>query len=286
MKNRAIIFLLFSIILLGSSSTSNSTLVERTISSDCTFDTYVSSSNPDTIYGNNLDLKVNFNSSTSSLHYTYLSFSVNSLPFPSEVLGVKLSINITSIIPNNDSFYFRVWETSSFKEGSINWENKPNSSEDNLVSVGTITELGRYECFLSAAHHVRENGDYYLRLEPFNSHGEILIASRENGHYSSSRLEISYESMMDEPDYYSTDLGGIMFFGLDMIFLLLFFAVISIVGIFLFFSLRSQRRRVMQHYTPRHPSVSTITGLKYCFNCGMRISSEGIFCPNCGTKNI
>ncbi|UCG01866.1 MAG: zinc ribbon domain-containing protein [Candidatus Heimdallarchaeota archaeon] len=291
MKKRALIFILFSIPFLSFLPTTCNPLIERTTIFICNFDAYIFSSNPNINYGDTLDLKVSSNSSTSTLHYSYLAFRVRDLPFPGEVLRVILNLNITSIITDNHSFNFRVWQTFSFEEKLINWENKPNINEETLVSEGTITEPGRYECSLSAAHNVRDNGKFYFRLDSFNNDGEIQLASRENGYYSSSRLEITSETLADPQYIYSDSSDNFIFLGLGMIGILFFFGIIAIVGIFLTISLRSQRRRFMEQYEPRYPNqmakpLNRRNEISFCFNCGRRISPNEIFCSNCGVKII
>ncbi|MFX1547706.1 MAG: DNRLRE domain-containing protein [Promethearchaeota archaeon] len=294
MRERVFIIIILIISFLGCFSISSTPLVEHSVISDCTFDSYVISSDPDINYGNSSDLKVTYNSSPLTWHFTFLAFRVNSLPFPCEVLGVKLSINITSLIPLNQSFDIWVWETSSFNEESITWENKPNSREETLVSVGTITQLGWYECTLSAVHHVRENGYYYFKIEPLiSSQGSITIASEENGYYWSSRLEISYEEVSFESYQYSVSSDDFTFITLGLIGIfalgtLLLFSLISIVSILLVRSQRSQSRRSTVLYEPRlrHKSAEKMDEVGYCSVCGERISPREIFCTNCGTRNI
>ena len=292
MKSRVFITILVILPLLGVIPITCDHQTERNIISNCTYDAYVSSSSPNANFVDALDLKVGSNDSTSTLHYTYLTFRVNSLPITGMVLKVYLNLNITSLITSNHSFTFRVWQTLYFGERTINWENKPNSSLETLVSVGTINTLGRYECSLSATHDVRENGVFYFRLEPFNNPGEIQIASSENEEYSASRLEIAFETVEDPQNAFSSD--EYTFLGFGLIGILLFTGVTIIVVIFLIFSLKSQRRRIMAQYQPSYQSqrlrsrheVGEASEIQFCFNCGRRISSNDIFCPNCGVQNF
>ncbi len=237
---------------------------------DVTHDAYVDSGEPE------------FNFKSDSLNVRYWeSFSVNesqivylgfSYVFPENVTitSFMLEIEVLFMPVDGHSIPINIWETSSFNEDTITFNNAPVLVQ--TIGSATINEDKRWSIQLNKDLLGVKNAYYFAIETNLESLWGITFASQDSSFFGDpAKLIITY----DDPNITDPPIPD-SFFGA----IILGAIILGVISLY-YFGKRGGKQKTIQKPIMKQTSQQTEG---FCRSCGNPKEVGKLFCGNCGEK--